>query len=109
MQDRRSDLVLELLGVVPERLFEGTPVDRDLRRQVRRHLEEPEQIGLPGVLFLHDDGHVLEVSGQIGRKRVQGPADALVERAARHQYFGISGRRTATSRTVNTPNRNPPM
>src|SRR2546422_11618199 len=48
VQDRGSDLVPELLAILPERLFQRPPVDRDLSRQVRRLLEGAERIGLAG-------------------------------------------------------------
>src|SRR5882724_6488907 len=108
VQDGDPDLVLELLGVVPELLFEGPPVDRDLRRQVRRLLEEPEEIGLAGVLVFDDHRDVFEAPGEVGRKRVEGSADMLVE-LRQDQYFGFRGRRIVTSRTVSTPKRNPPI
>src|SRR5439155_138930 len=74
----------------------------------RRFLEEPEQIRLAGVLFFHDHRHVLEASGKVGRESIEGSTDMLVE-LPHNQYFGMRGRRIATSRTVSTPKRKPPM
>src|SRR6185436_1392292 len=46
------DLPLELLRVVSEVLLERSAVDRDLGRQVRLFLEEPEDVGLVQILLL---------------------------------------------------------
>src|SRR5205807_454408 len=79
VEDGDPDLVFQLQGVVPERLFERPPVDRDLRRQVRRFLEEPEQIRLTGVLLLHQNRHVVEALSEVGWEGVERAADLLVE------------------------------
>ena len=100
VEDGDPDLMLELRRVVPELVLEREPVDRDLRRHVRRLLEQPEEVGLLWVLVLDDDRDVLEPARQVGWQRVESPAHVLVERppsvgraqrpAFRHEPHGES-------------------
>jgi hypothetical protein len=64
---------------VAELLLEGPAVDRDLGRQVRRFLEEPEEVRLAGMLVFDHDRHVLQALRQVGRELVEGAPDVLLE------------------------------
>src|SRR5215210_2183896 len=104
VQDRDPDLPLELLRVVAELLDERPAEDRDLVRKVRVGLPQPEQVWILRVLLLDHDREVLEALRELGRQRVERPPYVLLEP---HQ-LGLSGRRTANTRTANAPNTKPP-
>ena len=59
VEDGDPDLLLEQTRI-GERLLEREAVDRDLRRQVGILAEQPEQVGVVGMLVLDHDGDVLE-------------------------------------------------
>jgi hypothetical protein len=79
VEDGDPDLPLELLRVVSEVLLERPAVDRDLGRQVRHLLEEPEDVGLVQVLLLDDHRDILQPGGEVRRERVQGHPDVRFE------------------------------
>ena len=78
VEDGDADLPLELVRV-GERLDERPAEDRDLVGHVLVALPEPEEVGVAGILFLDDDGDVLERPGDARRQRVERPADVLLE------------------------------
>src|SRR5256885_13485756 len=69
-----ADLAFQLDGVV-KRLLERTAVDRDRVRAVVAALVEAEKVGVVRVLVFDDDGDVLEAARELGRERVERPAD----------------------------------
>ncbi len=79
VQNGHADLPLEVIGIVAELVLERPAVDRDARRQIFGLLEQAEEIRILRVLVLDDDGDVLELGGDVRRKRVERAAYRLVE------------------------------
>ena len=106
VEDGDTDLLFEGRRVVAEVLEQRPPVDRDPRGQVRRLVEEPVEVRLLRVLFLDDDGDVLQPARKLRREGVERRADVLLEPA--RQNLGRSGARTLNRWTVTRPNAKPP-
>ena len=99
---RISSLELER---VRERVLERQPVDRDLRRQVRLLLEEPEQVGVVGVLVLDDDRDVLEPRASSGGSESSARRTCSSKvTSPRVAHCGCNGSLFLTSCIVSTPN-----
>ena len=79
VEDGDPDLPLKGRRIVPELLQQRAPVDRHPRGEVRRLLEEPEEIRLLRVLLLDHHRDVFQAGGEVGRQRVQGVPNVLLE------------------------------
>jgi hypothetical protein len=78
VEDGDPDLAFQL-GWVAKRLLERAAVDRHRVRAVVPALVQAEQVRVVRVLLVDDDGDVLEAAGEVGRERVERPADVVVE------------------------------
>src|SRR5215210_575228 len=107
VEDGDPDLPLELVRV-RKRLDERAAEDRDLVRHVLVGLPEAEEVGVGRILLLDDDGDVLERARDLRRQVVERAPDVLLEGAGAGRHVGLSGRRTATARTVTKPKTKPP-
>src|SRR2546421_9338926 len=120
VENRDPDLVLQHGRIVTEFLLERQAIDRDLVGQgprvglaplgQRDPEVEAEEVGVFGVLVLDHDLDVRHRPAQLGRQRLDGAADVVLE--VGRQYAGRSlggGRPAAKSLMVSAPKAKPPM